>query len=1559
MGYDIGPKIGIDGEAEFRKAILNMNTTLKTLGSEMAVVASQFDKNDKSEKALTARSEVLNKQYDAQKERLAKLKDALEAARAKYGENDDVTQKWQQTVYRAEAQLNDLGRTLQQNEQDLESVRRGYDEAGQRLNEFGQTVEDTKKEASAWGEAFSKAGQMAGAAVAAAGTAMTAAMGTALAFSAKVGSDFEAGMSQVAATMGMTTEEIAGGGRAYEALEEAAKAAGAATKFSATESAQALNFLALAGYDAGMAAEALPVVLNLAAAGGMDLAYASDLATDAMAALGIEASKENLTRFGDEMARTSSKANTSVAQLGEAILTVGGTAKDLAGGTNELNAALGVLANRGVKGSEGGTALRNMILSLSAPTDKAAAQMEALGIQAFDAEGKLRPLNQVFGDFNAALSSLSGEDRTQILSGIFNKVDLKSVQGMLAGCGAEFDNLSVDIANSGGAMQNMADVQIDNLKGAVTILQSSLEGVGVAIYDGIREPMKEGVRSATDEITALSRSLSSGKLKPALEKLGDAFGKLISKSGQLAADALPRLIDAFVVVVDHGDEIAKALMGAVTAVTAFKAASALGGMITEFQKAGVAVAAYTAAQAAAGGTAAVTTGALTAQQVVVGLLTGKLTLAAAAQELWNIATAANPLGLLAVGVAAVIAGITAYSIATGDAKTESEELTDSIGELTDEARAYDDAQAELAARRDEAMSKSAAEINHLQSMADELENLTDATGKVKAGEEDRARLLANMINEIMPGTVEWIDEEGAAYARTMDSLDALIQKQTLKAWLDANQESYQAAIDNQQDLLANMADTNASLDKIQARIADLLEEQASFDPGSYEFYDIQSQILATEDLLAQGKDALRGFKDDYAQNTQLVTQYSSVQEALLSEDMDKIDAKLEEVSLNLSRYTGNNLAELEQQASDMAAQYDALLDLQRENGNAVTQEQLDAAKKRAAESKTIAEQAGREEVAARAAGMREAKGALEQATNEMVSTVTSRLSNVPREAAQSGAFTSEGFANGISSKTSLVALAAGNLANTAIWKLQQTIKQGSPSRVTLESGQWFDLGMAKGIDDKAKKVEDAAAKMSKNVLKAATDWVSEKKGYDQLTAAQEAEFWEEMKSIAGLGAKELREIDQKLYAARKNVSKEAFDYSKNWISNEKFYDRLSAEEEVEAWERVVNRKNLLGKEQAEAEKNLYTARKNLAKEQSDLLKKQADEEEKLYQKQVKAVEEYEKALESRTQSLERFAGLFDEIKRDTDVSGTELLKNLRGQVAAFQRWQADLEELMGRGVTGPLLEELQALGPKAADQLRALTTLSDRQLEEYINLFAEKGRLAAEQAQSEIAPVEIPLKVSEGKEGAEGTAADTMITFNTAIRESLQDVTTTGETVVHTLEEAIRGTGGSIVDAAKELISRFCYTFDSRYSSFKSTGLNAMAGLSAGLWAGGQEAIQTARDVADAIIAEMNRAMGIHSPSTVMAEMGGYMAQGLELGFARQMEDVRSNMARSMTPEAPALKAAEGTVNGILSGLAGMLPQAGGGTYIIKVVLSNDKELASVVFDPLQEIAKQRGVSLG
>lgn len=391
------------------------------------------------------------------------------------------------------------------------------------------------------------------AAVTAAVTAAAGAVSALGGYAISVGKDFESSMAQVIATMGITKDTVQDGVNSYDLLKEAAAAAGESTVFSASEAADALNYLALAGYDAAKAADALPAVLNLAAAGGLDLAYASDLATDAMAALGIEATSDNLTRFGDEMAKTASKANTSVAQLGEATLTVGGTAKSLAGGTMELNAALGVLANRGIKGAEGGTALRNMILALSAPTDKAAQAMANLGLEVFDASGNMRPMNEIFKDLDSALSGMSEGEKTQVLNEIFNKVDLKSAQAMLAGCGEEFDALTDALIDCDGAMSAMADTMNDTLEGDLKSLSSKTEAFGIAIYDNLNEPLRELAQLGGEYISQLTAAFREGGFEGLAESLGDVLGQAITKMSEylpmvleMGASVVRNLIDGLI-----------------------------------------------------------------------------------------------------------------------------------------------------------------------------------------------------------------------------------------------------------------------------------------------------------------------------------------------------------------------------------------------------------------------------------------------------------------------------------------------------------------------------------------------------------------------------------------------------------------------------------------------------------------------------------------------------------------------------------------------------------------------------------------------------------------------------------------------------------------------------------------------------------------------------------------------------------------------------------------------------------------------------------------------------
>lgn len=422
--------------------------------------------------------------------------------------------------------------------------------------------------------------------------AVAGAFKTAAEYVVETGSAFEASMSQVAATMGITSAADE-----YGVLSAAAKEMGATTKYSATQAGEALNYLALAGYDAQKSVEALPVVLNTAAAGGIDLAYASDMITDSMSALGLQTNE--LAGFSDKLAKTSQKSNTSVAQLGEAILTVGGTAKSLSGGVEELDTMLGLIADNGIKGAEGGTALRNIILSLSAPTDTAAAALENLGIKVFDDEGKMRDLADVFGELDSALAPLTEQKKTQALSDIFNKVDLKAVNALLGTTSQRFEELRGYISDCDGAAEQMAKTMDDNFKGDITIMQSALEAVGVTAFEKFSEPLRTSVQEVTGIFGDLNEQLN-GELGDKLETLAEKFGDLAVKAAEFAVDeGIPKLIDGLDWFCDNGDQLITAAETAGAMVIAYKGLSAA-------NTAATAVSSY----AAAASGAATATGAL-------------------------------------------------------------------------------------------------------------------------------------------------------------------------------------------------------------------------------------------------------------------------------------------------------------------------------------------------------------------------------------------------------------------------------------------------------------------------------------------------------------------------------------------------------------------------------------------------------------------------------------------------------------------------------------------------------------------------------------------------------------------------------------------------------------------------------------------------------------------------------------------------------------------------------------------------------------------------------------
>ncbi|MFO3714808.1 phage tail tape measure protein [Oribacterium sp. P9] len=526
-----GITVEIGGDTtKLQTALKGVNSEIKNTQAQLKDVEKLLKLDPGNTELLAQKQKLLSDAVSETKDKLTTLKTAAEQANTALA-NGDISQE----------QYDALQREIIETEQDLKKLEEQAKQSDAALQKIAANGEKLKTV----GDNISSAGQKMLPVTAAVTGLGTAAVTTA--------ANFESSMSQVQATMGITKDSMSTvdgqSVNTMDTLSELAKKMGSETAFSAKECADALNYLALAGYDTQHMCDTLPTVLNLAAAGDIDLASASDMVTDAMSALGMGVNES--TKMVDQMAKTASSTNTSVAQLGEGILTIGATAKSIKGGTAELNTALGILANNGIKGAEGGTHLRNVILSLQNPTDKAAAQMDALGVSVYDSNGNMRSLNDILGDLNKSMDGMTSADKANIIATIFNKTDLASVNALLANTGDTWDSLQSSITNSAGSAQQMADTQLDNLQGQITILKSALEGLAISFGELLMPAIKQivgWVQKFVDWLNGMDEGtkkvvVTVALLAAALGPVLIVIGKVISAVGTIMT-VVPKIASA-------------------------------------------------------------------------------------------------------------------------------------------------------------------------------------------------------------------------------------------------------------------------------------------------------------------------------------------------------------------------------------------------------------------------------------------------------------------------------------------------------------------------------------------------------------------------------------------------------------------------------------------------------------------------------------------------------------------------------------------------------------------------------------------------------------------------------------------------------------------------------------------------------------------------------------------------------------------------------------------------------------------------------------------------------
>jgi TP901 family phage tail tape measure protein len=422
-----------------------------------------------------------------------------------------MTQDLEIKLNRAKTQLAYMEQDLKKVNQEIEVQSTGWYKLSKSLAPLGQSLRDAGQKMEAVGKNLSMKV-----------TAPLMGLGAA---AVKVGSDFETGMSEVAAISGATSNDL-------KRLEEKAREMGATTKFSATEASEGLKYMAMAGWETSQMLDGLEGVMMLAAASGEDLGRVSDIVTDALTAFGLEAKQAG--EFADLLASASSSSNTNVSLLGESFKHVAPLFGSLGYSAEDAALALGLMANAGIKGSQAGTTLRGAITNLANPTDKMQAAMKRLGLSITDAQGEMLPFKDVMDELREKFAGLTEEQQAQEAATIFGKQAMAGMLSIINASEEDYKKLTSATRNYSGTAKEMAEIMEDNLQGGLTKLKSALEGVGIQIFELLIPHLQRLVgmlQKVVDWFANLSPATQETIVKVAA--LAAAIGPLLLIGGKL------------------------------------------------------------------------------------------------------------------------------------------------------------------------------------------------------------------------------------------------------------------------------------------------------------------------------------------------------------------------------------------------------------------------------------------------------------------------------------------------------------------------------------------------------------------------------------------------------------------------------------------------------------------------------------------------------------------------------------------------------------------------------------------------------------------------------------------------------------------------------------------------------------------------------------------------------------------------------------------------------------------------------------------------------------------
>lgn len=486
---------------KFKADISQLKASMQEAARQVRLANSEFKAatagmNDWASSAdgLTAKIKQLDSVLSAQKSQLASLEKQYELTAQAQGKDSKGAQE---LLIRINNQRAAIGKT----ESQLESYEAELRDCA---NSEGRFADQTEKAAASSKKASDGFTVMKGALANLVADGIRAAINGTKELAKdvlKVGTNFEKSMSQVESVSGASAKEL-------EKLKEKAKEMGSSTAFTASEAADAMNYMAMAGWKTKDMLNGIEGVMNLASASGEDLATTSDIVTDALTAMGYSAKDSG--HLADVMAKASANANTNVSMMGQTFKYAAPLVGTLGYNMEDTAVAIGLMANAGIKGEKAGTALRSIFTRMSAPPKAAAEAMKKLGLSLTDSEGKMKPFADVMVDLRSKFKGLSETQQTQLASAIAGKEAMSGFLAVVKASPKDFESLTKAVNDSKGAAKEMAETKLDNLSGDVTLLKSAFEGLQLQIFEGANTPLRGLVQTITNQVIPAISGLIKG-----------------------------------------------------------------------------------------------------------------------------------------------------------------------------------------------------------------------------------------------------------------------------------------------------------------------------------------------------------------------------------------------------------------------------------------------------------------------------------------------------------------------------------------------------------------------------------------------------------------------------------------------------------------------------------------------------------------------------------------------------------------------------------------------------------------------------------------------------------------------------------------------------------------------------------------------------------------------------------------------------------------------------------------------------------------------------------------